>query len=66
MGAGHYKFASAELNAKSIELLTLGSQLRGAVARDELVLHYQPKVSLATGRVTGAEALVRWQHPLTD
>ncbi len=62
MGPGHYKFASSELNAKSIERLTLGSQLRGAVARGELVLHYQPKVSLSTGRVIGAEALVRWQH----
>ncbi len=63
LGPGRYKFASSELNAKSIELLTLGSQLRGAVSRNELVLHYQPKVCLATGRVTGAEALVRWQHP---
>ncbi|MEO8278352.1 MAG: EAL domain-containing protein [Ideonella sp.] len=63
MGPGHYKFASAALNARSIELLTLGSQLRGAVARNELVLHYQPKVCLSSGRVTGAEALVRWQHP---
>ena len=63
LGPGHYKFASAALNARSIELLTLGSQLRGAVSRGELVLHYQPKVCLSTGQVTGAEALVRWQHP---
>ncbi|WP_418316902.1 putative bifunctional diguanylate cyclase/phosphodiesterase [Piscinibacter sakaiensis] len=62
-GPGHYRFASADLNAKSIERVTLGSQLRGAAARGELVLHYQPKVDLVTGRVTGAEALVRWQHP---
>ncbi len=63
LGPSHYKFASAELNAKSVQRLTLGSQLRGAAARGELVLHYQPKVDVASGRVVGAEALVRWQHP---
>ena len=58
-----YKFASSELNARSVQRLTLGSQLRGAAARGELVLHYQPKVDVASGRIIGAEALVRWQHP---
>ncbi len=56
-------FASPELNARSLRRLTLASQLRGAAARGELLLHYQPKVEVVSGRIIGAEALVRWQHP---
>jgi diguanylate cyclase (GGDEF)-like protein len=47
----------------SIDDLQLMTELADAVDRDELILHYQPKVDLRTGRITGAEALVRWQHP---
>ena len=56
-------FASPELNARSLQKLTLGLQLRGAAQRGELRLHYQPKVDVASNRIVGAEALVRWQHP---
>ncbi len=50
-------------NPYSLRRLELFGQLRGAWQRDELVLHFQPKVDLATGRMVAAEALVRWNHP---
>ena len=62
-GTVQFQFASSELNARSLEKLTLGLQLRGAAERGELCLHYQPKVDFKSGRIVGAEALVRWQHP---
>jgi diguanylate cyclase (GGDEF)-like protein len=52
-----------ELDLNSANKLTLQSDLRHGIGRGELVLHYQPKVELATGRPSGMEALVRWQHP---
>jgi len=62
-GTTHFKFASPEMNAKSYARMTLGLQLRGAAQRGELRLHYQPKLDLASNRIVGAEALVRWEHP---
>ncbi len=58
-----YHFYTPEMNANSMERLRLETDLRKAIHRGELVLHYQPKVEAATGRLLGAEALVRWRHP---
>ena len=52
-----------EQDGHSVQRLALAGELRRAIETGELVLHYQPKVDVATGRVVGAEALCRWQHP---
>ncbi|HSN40895.1 MAG TPA: diguanylate cyclase, partial [Burkholderiales bacterium] len=62
-GRNSFQFYSAQINTHSVERLTLESGLRRALDRGELVLHYQPQVEIASGRITGLEALVRWQHP---
>ena len=62
-GRGNFQFFADEMHRRAHELLLMENSLRHAVERDELVLHYQPKVDAATGRLTGLEALVRWQHP---
>jgi diguanylate cyclase (GGDEF)-like protein len=62
-GKGSLAFFSAELDARSMERLTLTQQLRRGLERGEFRLHYQPKLDLHTGAVIGAEALIRWQHP---
>ena len=56
-------FASPELSLEPFQKVTLGSKLHGAAERDELELHYQPKVDIDSHRVVGAEALIRWRHP---
>jgi diguanylate cyclase (GGDEF)-like protein len=62
-GKNNFRFFTKEARMQSIERLTLETYLRHALARDEFSLHYQPKVDLATGQITGVEALLRWTHP---
>jgi diguanylate cyclase (GGDEF)-like protein/PAS domain S-box-containing protein len=60
-----FLFFTEKMTATVADKLTLENQLRQAVDRGEFVLHYQPKVSLASSKLTGAEALIRWNDPRT-
>jgi diguanylate cyclase (GGDEF)-like protein len=62
-GRARYEMFDRAMHTDALERLRLETDLRRAVELGEFVLHYQPLVSLRTGRVTGLEALVRWQHP---
>jgi diguanylate cyclase (GGDEF)-like protein len=63
-GGGRFRLIDDELRERSSERLGLESDLRGALARGELHVAYQPVVNLLTGQITGAEALLRWTHPV--
>ena len=62
-GKNGFRFFTKEIKTQSIERLTLESALRRALDRDQFALHYQPKVDMTTGQITGVEALLRWTHP---
>ena len=62
-GRDNYQFYSRAMNATALEKLAMESQLRKALERDELLLHYQPKIRASTGEIIGVEALIRWRHP---
>jgi diguanylate cyclase (GGDEF)-like protein len=62
-GKNNFRFFSAEVRSQSIERLKLEADLRRALERDQLMLHYQPKIQVATGQISGVEALLRWTHP---
>ncbi|MEX5214091.1 MAG: EAL domain-containing protein [Nitrospiraceae bacterium] len=62
-GRNNYRFYSRSMNELAADRLALENDLRRAIEREELRLHYQPLVDLHTGQVTGVEALVRWAHP---
>jgi len=63
LGRARYQVFDASMHEKAMMLMQLESDLRRALARNEFYLHYQPIVSLKTGRVEGVEALIRWAHP---
>jgi diguanylate cyclase (GGDEF)-like protein/PAS domain S-box-containing protein len=60
---GGYAIFDPDMQAEAIRRIELESQLRTAIDKSQFVLHYQPTIDLKTGRLTGVEALVRWQHP---
>jgi len=62
-GKNNYKFYSEEINIHTFERMALETSLRRGLERNEFFLHYQAKLDLHTKRITGVEALVRWQHP---
>jgi diguanylate cyclase (GGDEF)-like protein/PAS domain S-box-containing protein len=62
-GRNNFRFFTEEMNAQVMERLTLESSLRRALPEKELFLMYQPQMDIATGKIIGLEALLRWQHP---
>lgn len=65
-GRNRYKFYTHEMNAGTLQRLTLENSLRQAMEREEFLVYYQPQVDLKSGKVVGAEALLRWKHPEMD
>jgi len=63
LGRNTYQFFTAEMNQSTQDKMRLETDLRHALANGEFLLHYQPKVSCVSGKITGFEALLRWQHP---
>lgn len=62
-GRNSYQFYTDDLNTSAFERLAYESSLRRSLANNEMLLHWQPQFDLSTGRLIGAEALLRWQHP---
>jgi len=62
-GRNNFQFFKPEMNVRAVERQVIEANLRLAMIRNEFSLHYQPKINLESGAITGAEALLRWDHP---
>ncbi len=62
-GRDRYRFFKPDMNVRAVERRTIEAGLRGALKRQEFLLHYQPKMDLKTGAIVGSEALIRWRWP---
>src|SRR6202022_5133741 len=62
-GRSNYQFFEKGMNVRAVERQLIEGDLRFALERHEFVMHYQPKIDLKTGEITGVEALICWQHP---
>jgi diguanylate cyclase (GGDEF)-like protein/PAS domain S-box-containing protein len=63
-GRQSYQFFKPAMNARAVERQSIEESLRRALERQEFAVHYQPKICMKTGTITGAEALIRWTHPV--
>ena len=63
LGRNTYQYFAGEMNNTAVERLRLENDLRNAMARRQLSLHYQVKIDVRNGGIAGVEALMRWQHP---
>ena len=63
-GRNNFKFYTTDMNIRAHERLSIENKLRGALDANELTVHYQPQVNIETGKITGAEALLRWNNPV--
>jgi EAL domain-containing protein (putative c-di-GMP-specific phosphodiesterase class I) len=62
-GRNSYQFHTADMNSRALGMLLIESELRQALSERQFLLYYQPQLELASGKVIGAEALIRWKHP---
>ena len=62
-GGNNYQFYTADMNSRALKRLAMETSLRRAIKHSEFVLYYQPQIDFGSGKVVGAEALIRWQHP---
>ena len=63
LGRNNYQFYSADMSNRAMERLAMENHLRRALEKNEFVVYYQPKMDYRSGKIVGAEALIRWQHP---